>query len=372
MSPHVGLRTVDDVDDPVRGVRVPVTLLYPSRTRGEAVRFGPYEIVGARDAAPDGDRMPLVAVSHGTGGSPYVYRDLAAHLARAGFAVALVVHPGNNRDDDRLAHTVQNLEDRPRHLRLALDAAYADALVGPHLQPGAVAVVGHSMGGYTALAVAGGRPMSSPYDAPSGPPRPVPVTPDARVRALVLLAPATVWYAHEGALAEVRAPILLRTAEKDELAPPFFGDLVVRGVPDAARVEHAVVPGAGHFAFLTPFPPHMARPGFLPAQDPAGLRPGRVPAGALRRGDGVPAARACTVRQEPRKREDAKARRRQGGDGISRRRFASARVRRPPSGRAGAPRRGGPRRPRRACTGRSPRRASPRRCPGPGARAPRG
>ena len=270
MSPHVGLRAAD-LDDPARGVRVPVTLLYPARTLGAAVRFGPYQIVAARDAAPDGERMPLVVVSHGTGGSPYTYRDLASHLARAGFAVALVVHPGNNRDDDRLARTVQNLEDRPRHLRLAIDAAYGDAVVGPRLRPDAVAVVGHSMGGYTALAVAGGRPMSSPHDTPSGPPQPVPVTRDARVRALVLLAPATVWYAHEGALSEVRVPILLRTGEKDELAPPFFGDLVVNGVADAAAVDHAVVPGAGHFAFMTPFPAQMARPGFLPAQDPEGF-----------------------------------------------------------------------------------------------------
>ena len=270
MSPHFGLRSAEAVDS-ATGVHVPVTLLYPTRTRGAAVRLGAYEVSAARDAPPEGDGMPLVVVSHGIGGSPFVYRDLAAHLARAGFAVALVVHPGDNRDDDHLAHTFQNLEDRPRHLRVAIDAAYADDLVGPRLAPSAVAVVGHSMGGYTALAVAGGKPHSAPHDAPPGPPRPVPVAADPRVRALVLLAPATVWYARDGALADVRVPILLRTAEKDSLTPPFFGDAVVRGVADPSRVDHAVVPGAGHFAFLTPFPPEMVRPGFLPAQDPEGF-----------------------------------------------------------------------------------------------------
>ncbi|MFL5350272.1 MAG: hypothetical protein ACJ8AT_36315 [Hyalangium sp.] len=36
-------------------------------------------------------------MSHGTGGSPWTYRGMAAHLARAGFVVALPEHPGNNR-----------------------------------------------------------------------------------------------------------------------------------------------------------------------------------------------------------------------------------------------------------------------------------
>ncbi len=40
---------------------------------------------------------------------------------------------------------------------------------------------------------------------------------------------------------------------------------------DAGRIDHAVVPGAGHFAFLSPFPPAMTRPEFPPSQDPEGF-----------------------------------------------------------------------------------------------------
>ena len=32
-----------------------------------------------------------------------------------------------------------------------------------------------------------------------------------------------------------------------------------------------MVPNAGHFSFLAPFPPAMVRPGFLPAEDPPGF-----------------------------------------------------------------------------------------------------
>jgi predicted dienelactone hydrolase len=91
------------------------------------------------------------------------------------------------------------------------------------------------------------------------------------VRALVLLAPALPWFMAPGALDEVRAPLLVRTAELDELAPPAFVERILRGLPAATRVDYAVVPGGGHFAFFTPFPPALVRPGFAPSQDPPGF-----------------------------------------------------------------------------------------------------
>jgi predicted dienelactone hydrolase len=270
MSAHVGGRTADALD-PATGARLPITLLYPTRAEGALVRVGPYAITFARDAEPLGERLPVVAISHGTGGSPWVYRDLASHLARDGFAVVLLEHPGNNRNDDRLAGTLTNLDSRPRHLRMAIDAAFADGLLGAHLSQNGAAVIGHSLGGYTALALAGGHPTSYAHESPDGQQRGIAVERDPRVRALVLLAPATGWFMLDGALSDVDVPILMRTGDKDEHTPPFHAEIVLRGVRDPARVDHAVVPNAGHFAYLTPFPPEMAKPGFPPAQDPEGF-----------------------------------------------------------------------------------------------------
>ncbi|RYE85325.1 MAG: alpha/beta hydrolase [Myxococcales bacterium] len=267
---HVGLRAVE-VTDSIQAARVPVHLLYPTDTPGHEHRFGPYALTAAVDAPPSGEGRALVVVSHGTGSTPWALRGLALHLARAGSVVALVEHPGNSRSDDRLAHTAANLANRPRHLRLAIDAALADARVGSHLVRDAVAVLGHSLGAYTALALAGGRPFNFPPESPDGQSHPVAVTPDPRVRALVLLAPATGWYVNEGSLAAVDVPILMRTGEHDEITRPEHAALVVRGVSDRAKVDHRVVPNAGHFSFLTPFPPPMARPDFLPAHDPPGF-----------------------------------------------------------------------------------------------------
>jgi predicted dienelactone hydrolase len=212
-----------------------------------------------------------VIVSHGSGGSRLTHRVLAAGLARQGFVVVLPDHPGNNRDNNELAGTHTLLADRPRQVRQAIDWAYADAALGTHLLPDAVAVIGHSLGGYTALAVAGGRPWAAAHETPDRQPRLVPVAPDARVKALVLLAPATPWFMAPDALAGVHAPILILTGENDEMTPAWHAEVVKRGVPAGTEVDHRTVPNAGHYSFLSPFPAERTSAAFPPSQDPLGF-----------------------------------------------------------------------------------------------------
>jgi predicted dienelactone hydrolase len=266
----VGCRALG-VMDAAQGARVPVWVLYPSRAPERLEQFGPYPLAVATDAPVEGERLPLVVISHGNNGSPWTYRGMAVHLARAGFVVALLEHPGNSRSDGSLAGTAANLENRPRHVRLVLDAMFEDEHLGKRLSPAGAGVIGHSIGAYTALAVAGGRPSALPQEVPDGQARAVPVVRDPRVRALVLLAPASPWFMGEGALAAVDVPILMRTAELDEHTPTFHADIILRGIPDAGRIDHRVVQGAGHFSFQSPFPPAMTRPEFPPSQDPAGF-----------------------------------------------------------------------------------------------------
>ncbi|MDB4973140.1 MAG: hypothetical protein JWN48_1481 [Myxococcaceae bacterium] len=267
---HVGCRAITTLDS-VQGATLPIWLLYPTRQAPAHQRFGPYELTLAMDAEPEGQALPLVLISHGTGGTPWAYRELAIFLAQAGFVLALIEHPGNNRNDNSLAFTRANLENRPRHVSLAIDAAVADSLVGPRIAQQRTGLIGHSLGGYTALAVAGGRPSSLPQDTPGGQALPLAVARDRRVRALVLLAPATPWYMAEGSLREVDLPILMRTGELDDVTPAVHAQIVAQGLRDASLLDHRVVPGAGHFAFLSPFPASLSRPGFAPAQDPIGF-----------------------------------------------------------------------------------------------------
>jgi len=266
----VGCRALS-VTDPVQGVRVPVHVLHPAAGAVAPARFGPYTPDVPLGAPVAGTRRRVVAISHGNGGTPWGYRGLAAELARAGFVVALIEHPGNSRNGNDLAGTPANLANRPRHVRLTLDALFADADLAAHVVAGQAAVIGHSIGGYTALATAGGRPMALPQETPDGVAHPVSVERDPRVAAVVLFAPALPWFMGPGALAEVHVPMLVRSGERDTLMPPGVIEQILRGLPADARVDYQVVPGAGHFAWMTPFPPALAGPAFPPSQDPPGF-----------------------------------------------------------------------------------------------------
>lgn len=269
MAFYAGCRTVE-LHDAVGEVSFPMVVMYPTLAPEKPERLGPYMQEFALDAAPAPGCHPMVLISHGTGGSPLVYRDLARHLARHGFMVGLPEHPFNNRNNDSLAHTVQNLINRPRHLRVAADWFFADASFAALLKPDAFAVIGHSMGGYTALALVGGVPTSVPYESPDHLPHKLVLPPDARVKALVLLAPAAAWYREPGSLSGVRVPIFMLVGDKDEYTPDgFHARLVREGV--AGPLQERLIENAGHFAFLTPFPEAMSNPAFPPSQDPPGF-----------------------------------------------------------------------------------------------------
>lgn len=269
MDTSSGCRLIE-IEDLVQRTIIPLALLYPARGPESTERFGPYALKLARDAPPVGEHLPLVVISHGNGGTPWAYRDLAKHLVRSDFLVALPEHRGNSRNDNSLARTAANLENRPRHISLAIDAVFGDPLIKNHLAPARVGVIGHSIGGYTALVLAGGQPWAAPHESLDGTSHPVRVNRDERVRSLVLLMPATFWFIRES-LNQVRIPILMRTGERDEITPASHADRVMCGVFDPSLVDHKVIPGAGHFSVMSKFPPEMIRPDFPPSQDPEGF-----------------------------------------------------------------------------------------------------
>lgn len=246
---NLGLRSLQVGD-------IPVYLMYATDQAPTPQTFGPHTFEAATDAKPLYANMPVVVISHGMQGTPWGYRGLTAHLARAGYLVALVEHTGDSKRDPSLSGTAQNLINRPRHVRLVLDALDAKR----------AAIVGHSMGGYTALAIAGGCPMALPNQTPDGVAHPVDVDHDSRVYCAVLLAPAIPWLMAPGALDGVRVPVMVRVGEHDTETPPFFVQPIVKAL---ARVDYATVPSAGHFAFFYPVPPALQRLG--PGQDPPGF-----------------------------------------------------------------------------------------------------
>jgi predicted dienelactone hydrolase len=271
MDTFVGYCAVELVDEH-SGVTFPMAVMYPTFSPGKTERFGPYSLNVSIDAAPKEGVFPLILISHGSGGLHLGYRTLAHHLACNGFIVGMPEHPFNNRNNNTLEGTVENLTNRPRHIRTAINWFFDSREFARFLKPDAVSIIGHSIGGYTALAVAGGVPISFPHESSDRLPHKISVTPDCRVKLLVLLAPASVWFKDVGALNGVNVPILMLVGEKDEYTPYcYHARIILDGVPDNTKIQYRIVENAGHFSFMSQFPEYMTNAEFPPSQDPFGF-----------------------------------------------------------------------------------------------------
>jgi predicted dienelactone hydrolase len=283
---------------------IAVNLYYPTQAAELAIAMGPYAAHMAPRAEPEAAFKGLIMISHGLGGSELVHESLAEALARSGYLVAALRHPGDNWQDSSLIARgpAAYLDERPRQVSRVLDALLADpqwsARIARDARGPRIGAVGHSAGGYTVLALAGGRvdlarlrahcsaqgaddPIfcrrtgsNAPAAADPGSPRdPSPVA-DPRVRAVVALAPVGAVF-DPASLEGIAIPVTIYSAASDRfLVPRFHAEWVASHMPAAAL---HVVPNAWHFAFVdTPSsaipsadgdlrddPPGFDRPAFL-------------------------------------------------------------------------------------------------------------
>lgn len=100
---------------------------------------------------PLAEPAPLVVVSHGTGGSGSDMEWLVCPLREAGFRVVALDHHGNNFVDGYEPEGFLHVWERPWDVSFALDALAREQPLGP------VGAAGFSLGGYTAVALAGAR-----------------------------------------------------------------------------------------------------------------------------------------------------------------------------------------------------------------------
>jgi len=241
-----------------------VGIWYPSRgtTRHQRIRFFEQDVVA--DGPPTGDRLPLIVMSHGMGGSFADHLDTAGALARNGFVVAALSHPADNWQDQS---RVSQVEDRPAQLRLLITFLLNGWRFHEKVDPARIGAFGFSLGGFTVLAAAGGQPDPQRVQAAcaahpellecrllAAHPRsamPWPDVSDPRIKALVVAAPALGFGFGRRGLEKVRIPVQLWRADDDRiLPPPFDADAVRAALPRPP--EFHTVPGAGHLDFLAP------------------------------------------------------------------------------------------------------------------------
>jgi predicted dienelactone hydrolase len=145
--------------------QVRVTIWYPAVDIVEQrIDLGPpdrplFEVGAvAPDAAfEDEHARPVILFSHGFGGTARMMAWFGAALARAGYVVIAVDHPGNNGIDTMTPAGAVLHWARADDLRAALQRVASDPVLGPHIDRSRVGVAGYSAGGFTALVASGAR-----------------------------------------------------------------------------------------------------------------------------------------------------------------------------------------------------------------------
>ena len=276
---------------------IDVALWYPTNAAEADRSFGAYRMQVSMNAQAASGKVPLVVVSHGTGGRSLSHYRFALALARSGFIVAAPEHPGDNYRDRSLVADARYGYERPRQVSRVLDDLLAARMEGqdrqrPHRR-------GRPFGGRRHRRCPDrrrSRPEPSAHALPDGQggsrlrfPRPEirrragrsraagaarlggppsGSVSDPRIRAAVLLAPFGVPFV-PGSFKESRATVLLIGAEFDEvLARQYNYEYLRQQLPSAAAHLAA---GAGHYSFTAP-PMVEFRAAFGPeAQDPQGF-----------------------------------------------------------------------------------------------------
>ncbi|WP_167525361.1 hypothetical protein [Roseomonas genomospecies 6] len=292
--------------DPGTGKAVPVLLLYPTRDAVQPLRRGPYHLNVAPEGWPALDSMPLVMMTQGPSRNGLAMVSVALFLARRGMMTAVVTHlggpePGAANDagngntgnggtgngGTRNGGTQPLWAELPLQLRAALDAVLDSSPMGFRVDQQRIGVLGYAAGAHAALAAAGGVadlgrvpqicaahpenrtlcPAGARTTATASPKR-LEAAADPRIRSLLLMDPVGALFG-DGALSRVTVPVRLYEAEKGDES----------GALQVARVrgllprppEYDLVPGAGHYAFLTPVPASAAARFGATVKDPPGF-----------------------------------------------------------------------------------------------------
>jgi predicted dienelactone hydrolase len=273
---------------------IAVALYYPTQAPARAIAMGPFTVRVAIQAPPEARVKGLIILSHGTGGSELGHSSLAEALARNGYLVAAMRHPGDNWQDRSLWQKPPGafFIERPRQISRVIDALLADPdwkdRIATDARGPRIGALGHSAGGYTVVALVGGQVDLSRItdhcranraddpilcamgrtDQASSPEPLLSPTADTRVRAVVAMAPLGVMFT-PASLAAIRTPMTIYAAELDRwLVPRFHADWIAQNVPDAAFHR---VSNAWHFAFMDRPGAPIPTPDGDAAADPPGF-----------------------------------------------------------------------------------------------------
>jgi predicted dienelactone hydrolase len=229
---------------------------------------------------PDGT-LPLVVISHGAASDRATFDYLASHLAFHGYAVVTLDHEDNAAQYEQFLSGLAQppnpitLISRPRDITAALDALEAMAQTNPDLRRlnfARVGVIGQSLGGYTALAVAGAT--LNPEALRQACPTPIQDWPslnlsmlvqcdlleaeielpttlrDERVSSVIAINPLTSHIFGPSGLAQVTIPVMVISGTDDYFTPALPEQIEPFDWLASADKFLVVMQAGTHFSFL--------------------------------------------------------------------------------------------------------------------------
>ncbi|RUS58799.1 hypothetical protein EGN72_17910 [Pseudorhodobacter sp. E13] len=141
---------------------------YPTAQAEGAVAAHGNKVWQAVSVVPDAPLVagahPLVVLSHGMYGNANNQAWLAQALVAQGYVVAAVNHPGSssfNKDPDQR----RALWQRSRDISRVIDYVMGGAGIGVEVEPARIFMAGHSLGGFTAVSLAGGQFDGAVFEA---------------------------------------------------------------------------------------------------------------------------------------------------------------------------------------------------------------
>ncbi|HVG05521.1 MAG TPA: alpha/beta fold hydrolase [Burkholderiaceae bacterium] len=171
----------------------------------------------AKDAPPSAcPRVPLVLFSHGLGGCALQSLFLTEELARHGYVVAAPDHKdavcaigsdehnfANMRTDQSFLEperwSERSHRDRLLDLRTVIDLVENDQQLGPAVDAQRIGLIGHSLGGYTTIGMAGAWPSWK----------------HTNVKAVLALSPYVLPFITNKTLARLDVPVMYQGAQFD-------------------------------------------------------------------------------------------------------------------------------------------------------------
>ncbi|WP_460940934.1 alpha/beta hydrolase family protein [Spirosoma humi] len=210
-------------------------------------------------------KMPLIMLSHGTGGGRLTMEWLAQGLVQHGFVVAAVDHWGNTYDN-KVALEFLKPWERPLDIRFALTALLTNTPFSTVIDSQRIGAAGFSYGGYTVIALAGAvldyKALLTYYktkgrqeiDIPELPGvaqylddpsiqvaiEKIPSLQDNRISAFLAISPALgQGFVSKDQMKAIQKPVYVIGAHSDKMAP----------VKTNAYHYHGLIPGSNYYEF---------------------------------------------------------------------------------------------------------------------------